>query len=163
MNQIVCALIIFLLAFSGGCKSHSLSNSPIEGGKVIEKDEFSFIIPSSMIEKKIQGRDTALWLFEDSELSITVEFGAYANLPNYVKNNPNYEEDRVMVNGSFAKLISYLDTEEDVEPNKNIKSQLNLHFSNVNFSSENLLFRSQYKNEEEKKIILSIYNSIKIK
>lgn len=77
-------LLAFLYGFgqkqaskSSKNKSTSTQSQISEDWKLIDLRNFSFILPKTMEDKKIQGIDSAVWRFEDEEMILNIDSGRY--------------------------------------------------------------------------------------
>lgn len=162
-KQFIWLNIIFVsLLFTEGCQQYTSSFELKEGWKIVEKEKFSFSVPFSFVEKEIQGYENPVWEFEDSKIFLFVDFGPYTSISNHKKNSPDYIEKWVNINGQSARLISYRG-ESRKGKSTELKQIRELFFENLNYSSSNLLLVAEYEGESDTNIILTIFDSVKIK
>jgi hypothetical protein len=154
-------LLIFAVQFiQFGCEPKTASRISTEGWKTIEKPDFTISIPASMTEHKVQGSDTLVYKFEDSNISLDIEYGfqAFANVTR--SGGRDFNETSVDINGRKAKLYSYSRT---LEGQKEMVSVLFFRNRSIDDSYPNLVIWASYKTDDEKEIALSIFNSVKFK
>ena len=73
----------------------------------IETEKFSFSIPPTMKNKNVQGIDSFIMEFGDSDLTLVIESGVYT--PNAVSQLQKYEgrKEPITVDGENVELVSY--------------------------------------------------------
>lgn len=149
-------LLIFIAQF--GCEQKAAVTISTDGWKIVEKDNFSLALPTSMVEHKVPGIDTLVYRFEDSNLALDIEYGGQAF--NYFSRDrvKDLKESSVEISGRMAKLTSFTRIEDEQQERTSV-----LFFRNINESEFNLVIWARYKSDVEKEIAFSIFNTVKLK
>lgn len=115
-------------------------------------------MPETFSEVQVAGTDTDVFQFQQTDVRLTVEFGIYADLPETIQNEADFQRELVRVNGQSGELISYKTPDSRGEMRKFIA----LNLKKV-ASSSSLTIWAQYENEPAKDIVLGIFSSIRLR
>lgn len=85
--------------------------APPEDWRKVELKDFSFYIPPDLIERKVRGTDSEVWLFRSKRISLTIDYGAYAGECASL-DRPGYREEKAAVDGRAAKICAYRRSDE---------------------------------------------------
>lgn len=92
-----------------------------KGWKLVDLDRFSFLLPESMEDKKARGIDSAVWQFEDEEITLSIDSGIYTNDFQDLKSSFEVKEEKVTIDGKNVKFFIWdenKDISETYEVNK---------------------------------------------
>ena len=127
MKRFLFVLLVFLLLVSNTFSQKQSSKNPKsknrikltkqlqipKGWKLVDLDNFSFLLPESMEDKKARGIDSAVWWFEDTEMELHIDSGMYTNDFQDLKNSYRVKEEQTVIDGKNVKFFIW-------DKNKNI-------------------------------------------
>lgn len=146
----------FLIASCGNTMTPTIS---MEGWRTIEKTPFSIKLPPSFQEVAVQGIDTSVYKFHDSDIVITIEYGLYAKVTNTAVTQSDYREETVSTGWRSGRLISYSSSDENGKQNNTVA----LAFENIGISSNSFLASVQFERESDREKVLNILGTIELK
>ncbi len=79
-----------------------------KGWKLVDLDNFSFLLPESMEDKKARGFDSAVWRFEDTEMELHIDSGIYTNDFQDLKESYKVKEERTIIDGKNVKFFTWV-------------------------------------------------------
>lgn len=175
-SLLVILIILLVSAFGFGQKQSSTDSKNIstktqtkipEGWKLVDLDNFSFILPESMEDKKMRGIDSQVWQFEDDKMTLSIDSGMYKvdfdfDAARFQTEKKWIELDKVK--GQFFSVDFTKPTSAKIETSKTEKERPYLKaimfYRGKNFYSS---FWVRYKKPEQSEIAEKILYSIKFK
>jgi hypothetical protein len=138
-----------------------------EGWKLVDLDNFSFILPESMEDKKARGIDSQVWRFENSEMELTIDSGMYKVDFDYDAGRFQTEKKWIeldKIKGQFFSIDFTKPTSAKIENSETEKERpylkaIMFYRDKYSYSS----FWIRYKKTEQSEIAEKILYSIKFK
>lgn len=152
---IVTGAMVICLALA--CQRETPTSAPNDW-KQVNREEFTLHLPPTFREIPVQGVDTKVWQFEDPKISLHVESGIYANVPEMLRTGRTFKEQSRTVNGRNATYFEYGDIEEVYHG----KYVAGLYFQTSIFSRTGLLFLVKYVESSDRQKIISILESVEV-
>lgn len=137
--------------------------------KLVDLGDFSLLLPISMEDKKVRGKDSAVWLFEDDEMEFYIDSGMY-------KVNFNYDIEEYAGNTKWIEIDKVKGQSIAIDFTKPKSTETNAKISAEEFQKPLLdaivfyreksfysSFWIRYKKLEQKETATKILQSIKFK
>lgn len=141
--------------------------------KSVDLDDFSFLLPNSMQDKKARGIDSEVWHFEDDKMELWIDSGMYTNDFQDLKDSYEFKEEKVKIDNKNVKFFSW-DSNKDISETYEVNKDSSIkpheiyekHFSigvyfqegKRRYSGTNFVISTKTLEEQEtaKKILQSI-------
>ncbi len=135
--------------------------SPQTDWQKIDLGTFSFQIPIEMKSRDAKGIDSAIWKYSDENSELVIDLGIYSAKPESYSDEPEYTEEKVVIGGKNAVIISFRDSEPN---NEDLEYFTGIYFPKVDSRGTKLSFVIYSRNSKTNQAIArKIFNSIKFK
>src|SRR5262249_8157629 len=81
--------------------------------KKIDLDHFSFYLPPDMKPDSVQGDDSIVWQYSNSSIRLTIDWGQYPGGFEPYRNEPEYKEEWIKIDGKTAHSWSFRLSEDN--------------------------------------------------
>ena len=77
------------------------------GWKKINLDHFVFFGPRDLQDQKAHGIDSAVWVFSNESMTVSLDYGVYSNGLTTYSNQLEYREEWLNIGGRKAKVVTF--------------------------------------------------------
>ena len=160
-------LIPILIVSCNSIPLQTSKSSPSElkpGWKSVEAGgSFSFHLPSTMREQKVQGIDSYVGQYRNNNLQVSFDYGMYSAPMDKYSNEAEYKEIKKKIGGLDAVVIFFRQT----TPASKHRYFAGVHFSHVggdrNTGITRLTLHADFDRESDWETVQTIFESIRFK
>lgn len=126
----------------------------------IELESFSFLVPVEMQSREGKGIDSAIWKFGNDSIEITIDLGRYSGKSSVYKDEQNYRESHVRIDGKKVTMVFFRSSEplDAVRP-----YVVAAYFSNIDSNRTKLSFFATCTSPRQQQVAQKIFKSVKFK
>lgn len=169
MRKVVLGLSLLAVCFLGG--RYFLSQRPISwppfvapsDWKEIDLGPFLFYLPPDIKPKSIHGIDSEVWKYSNSAIQLTIDWGWYPGAFDGYRDQPEYKEEWVKVDGKTAHFGSFRFDEDHTAALDDKRYDSAICFAGTETKSMNLTFWAYCKTKSDQETAKMIFQSIKFK
>ncbi|HRH42031.1 MAG TPA: hypothetical protein PKY82_10330 [Pyrinomonadaceae bacterium] len=153
-------VICITLIFSANVLNAQVTKSKNKWKKIQPSEYFSLLIPVNLEQKPSINEDSAIWVYGNENLIFIIDFGIYSSKSDIDKDEVNYKERVLKIDGRRAVMISFKTTKSRFKTLSNISE---IYFTTPINVDAKLKISAFCKTTKEQKIAETIFRSIKIK
>lgn len=118
---------------------------------------FSFYVPPDLKLQSDKGIDSAVWSYTGKNLKLVVDLGQYSGKPKIYEHEPDYREEKIIIDGKEAVMCFYRRTSV---AQLDLPYSAAVYFPKVNSRGSKLSFYVAGISPEEQEIARKIFLSI---
>lgn len=138
-----------------------------QGWKKIEIAVLTFYAPPNISQRNVQGTDTSVWEFHNSEINLRIEYGPFASTLPAIK-KLNYREEKVDIDGVNANVVFFgLDDSNAYdfsnEGFRQVAGIIRLKPPSNGFDNNSMTIIASYSDSRDEETVKRIIGTIKFK
>jgi hypothetical protein len=156
-------LLLLLVLILSGCKSISQNTTKAEASKfkqgwdiITAHDKFIFHIPQNMQKQDIQGIDSYVEEYRNTNMRVSFDHGIYSDPLDGYSMEPEYKEIKEVISGREAKIVCFKPTSFASE----YKYYAGVHFPAVQEGGSKLTMVAEFNDEKDWETAKTIFGSI---
>lgn len=132
--------------------------------KEIDLGHFLFHLPPDMKPQSVQGIDSTVWQYSNSSIRLTLDWGQYPGGFEPYRDQPEYKEEWIKVNGKTAHFWSFRLSEDNTAAALDDKRyDATICFADTETKRMNLTFWAGCKTKSDQETAKMIFQSIRFK
>src|SRR5215510_820048 len=130
--------------------------------KEIDLGHFLFHLPSDMKPQSVQGIDSEVWQYSNGSIQLDIDWGMYPGGFEPYRDNPEYKEEWIKVDGKTAHFWSFRFSEDDATAALGAKRyDATICFADTETKRMNLTFWAACQTKSDQETAKMIFQSIK--
>jgi hypothetical protein len=132
--------------------------------KEIDLGHFLFFLPPDMKPESVKGIDSEVWQYSNGSIILTIDWGRYSGAFEPYRDQPEYKDERIEINGKTAHFWSFRYSEEYITAALGDKRfNATICFADTGIGEQKLTLGADCKTNSDQETAKIIFQSIKFK
>jgi hypothetical protein len=132
--------------------------------KEIDLGHFLFYLPPDMKPESVKGIDSEVWQYSNGSIILTIDWGPYPGAFEPYRDQPEYKDERIEINGKTAHFWSFRYSEEYITAALGDKRyNATICFADTGIGEQKLTLDADCKTNSDQETAKIIFQSIKFK